>query len=177
MKKIRCPKCNNYITFDASNYVDGQVLVFDCPDCHKQFKIRIGKDRLRDKDRAVDLQEQKDEAQYGYIVVVENVFSYKQIFPLHLGDNLIGRSNLGTEVDIPIETSDPSMDRRHCVIHVKTNAKGTVFTLKDNASLTGTFLQNELLGDKEQARLEDGSIVTIGATTFVLHIPAADNGK
>ena len=26
------------------------------------------------------------------------------------GDNLIGRRSKGTEVDIPIETSDPSMD-------------------------------------------------------------------
>ncbi|HIT83556.1 MAG TPA: FHA domain-containing protein [Candidatus Avibacteroides faecavium] len=169
MKKIRCPKCNNYITFDASNYVDGQVLVFDCPDCHKQFKIRIGKDRLRDKDRAVDLQEQKDEAQYGYIVVVENVFSYKQIFPLHLGDNLIGRSNLGTEVDIPIETSDPSMDRRHCYINVSKDKRGElVYTLRDNDSVVGTFLMNDILAPKDRIRLSDGDVITLGATSIIL---------
>ena len=169
MKKIRGPKCNNYITFDASNYVDGQVLVFDCPDCHKQFKIRIGKDRLRDKDRAVDLQEQKDEAQYGYIVVVENVFSYKQIFPLHLGDNLIGRSNLGTEVDIPIETSDPSMDRRHCYINVSKDKRGElVYTLRDNDSVVGTFLMNDILAPKDRIRLSDGDVITLGATSIIL---------
>lgn len=169
MKKIRCPKCNNYITFDASNYVDGQVLVFDCPDCHKQFKIRIGKDRLRDKDRAVDLQEQKDVAQYGYIVVVENVFSYKQIFPLHLGDNLIGRSNLGTEVDIPIETSDPSMDRRHCYINVSKDKRGElVYTLRDNDSVVGTFLMNDILAPKDRIRLSDGDVITLGATSIIL---------
>ena len=169
MKKIRCPKCNNYITFDASNYVDGQVLVFDCPDCHKQFKIRIGKDRLRDKDRAVDLQEQKDEAQYGYIVVVENVFSYKQIFPLHLGDNLIGRSNLGTEVDIPIETSDSSMDRRHCYINVSKDKRGElVYTLRDNDSVVGTFLMNDILAPKDRIRLSDGDVITLGATSIIL---------
>lgn len=169
MKKIKCPKCNNYITFDASNYAEGQVLVFDCPDCHKQFKIRIGKDRLRDKDRAVDLQEQKDEAQYGYIVVVENVFSYKQIFPLHLGDNLIGRSNLGTEVDIPIETSDPSMDRRHCYINVSKDKRGElVYTLRDNDSVVGTFLMNDILAPKDRIRLSDGDVITLGATSIIL---------
>ena len=169
MKKIRCPKCNNYITFDASNYVDGQVLVFDCPDCHKQFKIRIGKDRLRDKDRAVDLQEQKEEAEYGYIIVVENVFSYKQIFPLHLGDNLIGRANLGTEVDIPIETSDPSMDRRHCYINVSKDKRGElVYTLRDNDSVVGTFLMNDILAPKDRIRLSDGDVITLGATSIIL---------
>lgn len=169
MKKIRCPKCENYLTFDETKYEEGQSLVFICEHCRKQFSIRIKKKGS---------QEQKQAAPpCGSITVIENRFAYKQEFPLKEGNNLIGRRCIGTSVDIPIETSDMSMDRRHCVIHVKTNAKGTVFTLKDNASLTGTFLQNELLGDKEQARLEDGAIVTIGATTFVLHIPAADNGK
>ena len=51
MKKIKCPKCGEYLTFDASKYDDGQILVFDCPECHKRFKIRIGRDKLRDKDR------------------------------------------------------------------------------------------------------------------------------
>ena len=36
------------------------------------------------------------------------------------------------------------------------------------ASLTGTFLNNEILGDKDRIRIEDGAIVTIGATTFIL---------
>ena len=152
MKKIKCPKCNNYITFDASNYADGQVLVFDCPDCHKQFKIR-----------------QKEEAEYGYIIVVENVFSYKQIFPLHLGDNLIGRANLGTEVDIPIETSDPSMDRRHCYINVSKDKRGElVYMLRDNGSVVGTFLMNDILGPKDRIRLSDGDVITLGATSIIL---------
>ena len=43
----------------------------------------------------------------------------------------------------------------------------TFFTLRDNASLTGTFLQNELLGDKEQALLHDGDVITLGATSLI----------
>ena len=66
------------------------------------------------------------------------------------GDNLIGRRSKGTEVDIPIETSDPSMDRRHCIINVKRNKQGEViYTLRDNDSITGTFLMNEILGNKD----------------------------
>ena len=41
MKRIRCPKCDESILFDETQYEPGRVLVFECPECHKQFKIRI----------------------------------------------------------------------------------------------------------------------------------------
>ena len=28
MKRVRCPKCDHYITFDETQYEDGQSLVF-----------------------------------------------------------------------------------------------------------------------------------------------------
>ena len=55
-------------------------------------------------------------------------------------------------------------------INVKRNKQGKlVYTLRDAPSLTGTFLNNEILGDKDRVRIEEGAIVTIGATTFILH--------
>ena len=92
-------------------------------------------------------------------------------FKLHAGDNIIGRASKGTEVDIPIETSDMSMDRRHCIINVKEKGNRPILTVRDNPSLTGTFLRHELLSDRERAVLHDGDVVTIGATTFIVHIP------
>ena len=86
-------------------------------------------------------------------------------------DNIIGRASKGTEVDIPIETSDMSMDRRHCIINVKEKGNRPILTVRDNPSLTGTFLRHELLSDRERAVLHDGDVVTIGATTFIVHIP------
>ena len=106
---------------------------------------------------------------WGNVVAIENVFGYKQVLPLHEGDNLIGRRSKGTEVDIPIETNDPSMDRRHCILNVKRDKQGKViYTLRDNDSITGTFVMNDLLGPKDRIRLEDGSIFTLGATTLIL---------
>lgn len=164
MKRIRCPKCDNYITFDETKYQEGQSLVFTCEECKKQFAIRI-----KPKQKEEEEKEEVDKETLGSITVIENVFGYKQEYPLFEGDNSIGRRCKGTEIDIPIETSDPSMDRRHCVINVKLNKQGkTIYTLKDNPSLTGTFLNNEILGDKDRIKLEDGAVVTIGATTFIL---------
>lgn len=167
MKRIMCPKCEEYITFDETGYSQGQSLVFVCQHCKKQFGIRIGKSKLKSTDK--NASEEDIECKFGTITIIENVFGYKQIFPLQEGDNIIGRRCTGTVIHIPIETSDRSMDRRHCVINVKQDNKrgGFIHTLRDNPSLTGTFLQNELLGDKDRITLEDGAIVTIGATTFI----------
>lgn len=72
-------------------------------------------------------------------------------------------------IEVPIETSDRNMDRRHCTLNVKRNKQGElVYILRDNDSLCGTFLMNELLGDREQVRIEDGAIITLGATTIIL---------
>ena len=168
MKRIRCPKCENYLTFDETKYTEGQSLVFVCENCKKQFSIRLGKTKMKVPQKEERLDETEYKEAFGSITVIENVFGFKQVLPLQEGDNN-GRRCVGTVINVPIETSDMSMDRNHCVINVKRNKQGKlVYTLRDAPSLTGTFLNNEILGDKDRVRIEDGAIVTIGATTFIL---------
>lgn len=169
MKRVRCPKCDNYITFDETQYTSGQQLVFVCPQCQKQFGIRIGVSKLRDKHEERNLDEQENAQHYGSIVVVENVFHYKQVIPLKMGDNVIGRYVRGTDINTPIETSDPSVDTKHCIIRVQRTKRGDLqYILRDAPSNTGTFYMNDILRDQDRVRLEEGSIVTIGATTLIL---------
>ena len=165
MKKIICPKCDHPIDFDASGYKQGQALVFECEQCRKSFTIRIGEDA--DDIATEDL---------GHVVVVENRFCFKQTIPLAEGDNMIGRYNKGTVISTPIETSDPSMDRRHCIINVKRGYAGELtYTIRDTQSVTGTFVMNRILGNKERLRIEAGAIITLGATTLSLHTPDEEN--
>lgn len=175
MKRVRCPKCDNYIQFDETKYSEGQSLVFVCDQCKKQFAIRIGKTKLNAGTRREEVIDEREGLKdWGNVVAIENVFGYKQVIPLHEGDNHIGRRSKGTEVDIPIETNDPSMDRRHCILNVKRDKQGQiVYTLRDNNSITGTFVMNDLLGPKDRVRLEDGAIFTLGATSLILR--AAEN--
>lgn len=169
MKRVRCPKCENFLTFDETKYTEGQSLVFICDHCKKQFSIRLGKSKVQAPRKEKKLDEKEFQNAFGSITVIENVFGFKQVLPLQEGDNVIGRRCIGTEINVPIETSDMSMDRRHCIINVKRNKQGEiVYTLRDAPSLTGTFLNNEILGDRDRVRIEDGAIVTIGATTFIL---------
>ncbi len=172
MKRVLCPKCENYLYFDETKYSEGQSLVFVCEHCGKQFSIRLGKSKVKSLRKEENLEEEveKQNEGFGYITVLENVFGFKQIFPLQEGDNVIGRRCVGTLINTPIESGDMSMDRRHCVINVSRNKQNKlIYTLKDGPSLTGTFLMNEILKDKDRIRIKDGAIITIGATTFILH--------
>lgn len=174
MKRVRCPKCENYLSFDETKYTEGQSLVFVCENCGKQFSIRLGKSKVKELQKEEVLDEEVHKDKCGCIVVIENVFGFKQVLPLQEGDNVIGRRCVGTIVNIPIETGDMSMDRRHCIINVKRNKQGKlVYTLRDAPSLTGTFLMNEILGDKDLIQIEDGAIITIGATTIILRAAEA----
>ena len=169
MKRVRCPKCDNYITFDETKYQTGQSLIFECPECGKNFGIRMGVSKLRSTQKDEQLNELANEKGCGSIVVIENVFHYKQVIPLQMGDNVIGRYMKGSDINCPIETNDPSIDMTHCIINVSHNKEGNLkYVLRDGPSYTGTFVDNEILGNRERRGIADGSLFTIGATSIIL---------
>ncbi len=175
MKRVRCPKCDQFITFDETRYDNGQALVFECPNCHKQFGIRMGVSQLRNRQKEETFDEHRNDDAYGSIVVIENVFHFKQVIPLKMGDNTIGRYMKGSKTNTPIETVDPSVDMLHCVINVSRDKKGKLrYVLRDGPSNTGTFVDNEILGDKERRTIFDGSLFTIGATSIILRTAPED---
>ena len=114
MKRIRCPKCDESILFDETQYEPGRVLVFECPECHKQFKIRIP------QPKPAATTEDEDDAEQtpvlGKLVVLENAFHFKQEIPLYPGENVVGRLVKGSNANAAIKTVDPSMDTTHCII-------------------------------------------------------------
>lgn len=175
MKRVRCPKCDNYVVFDESQYETGQQLVFVCPQCNKQFGIRIGSSKVQKTRKEEVLDENCNKEECGSIVVVENVFHYKQVIPLEMGDNVFGRYVKGTNINKPIETVDPSIDTKHCIIRVQRNKQGELqYILRDAPSNTGTFFMNEILRDQDRIRLQDASIITIGATTLILRVAGSE---
>lgn len=170
MKRVRCPKCDNFITFDETQYAAGQSLVFQCPECGKQFGIRIGVSKLRQTQKEENANpEAPEDASYGSIVVIENVFHYKQVLPLQMGDNVIGRYQKGNPINTPIETVDPSVDLNHCTLNVSRDKHGQLkYVLRDNNSNTGTFVDNAEILPPERRVIEGGTLFTIGATSIIL---------
>lgn len=169
MKRVRCPKCENFITFDETSYEAGQKLVFQCPECGKEFAIRMGVSKLRDRQKDENPDEQANEAGCGSLVIIENMFHYKQVLPLHMGDNVIGRYQKGNPANCTFETVDPSVDLNHCTVTVSRDKHGRLkYTLKDNNSNTGTFVDNVELTPRERRIIAEGTLFTIGATSIIL---------
>ena len=172
MKRVRCPKCDHYIIFDETKYTAGQSLVFKCDECGKEFGIRIGVSKLRDTQKEENANNDLPEADNpcGSIVVIENVFHYKQVIPLRMGDNVIGRYQKGNPINTAFETVDPSVDLNHCTINISRTKQGTLrYTLFDNNSNTGTFVGDVELQPREHRIIEDGTLFTLGATSIILH--------
>ena len=51
----------------------------------------MGVSKLRETRKEETIDENANENGVGSIVVIENVFAYKQVIPLQMGDNVIGR--------------------------------------------------------------------------------------
>lgn len=200
MKRVRCPKCDSYITFDETKYTSGQSLVFKCNECGKEFGIRIGVSKLRstqkEESKELDalihhtsslihhtsslipqpssLSPQPSSlipqpSSLGCLIVIENVFHYKQVIPLQMGNNVIGRYQKGNPANCTFETVDPSVDLNHCTINVSRDKKGGLrYTLFDNNSNTGTFVGDVELQPRERRIIEDGTLFTLGATSIIL---------
>ena len=69
--------------FDEKLYEVGRVLVFECPSCNKQFRIRIPEPK--------DISEEEETSALAKLVVIENAFHFKQEIPLYDGENVVGR--------------------------------------------------------------------------------------
>lgn len=167
MKKIFCNNCDTEITISkekiqkAIEQTDGRLKIV-CHSCLRQLNFRF-----KSREEKASIQKKKSKIM-AKIIVIENVFGYKQVFPLREGENKIGRRNKDTNTDIAIITGDPSMDRHHSIIYcVEKDADRKVFYLQDQDSMTGTFLQGREVKGKEKAILRDGDVITLGATSII----------
>ena len=113
MKRVLCPRCDGYVAFDERRCCAGESLFLVCSHCGKSFSLSYE-----------EIIRQPDTTDCGTLVVLENNCCERQEFPFVLGDNVIGRRNKGTDVDIAIESSDADLERRHCIIHVRRNKSG-----------------------------------------------------
>ena len=143
--------------------------MFKWDECGKELGIRIGTAKLRNTQKEEMVDENANKNGAGSLVVIENVFHYKQVLPLKMGDNTIGRYMKGSATTLPIETNDPSIDINHCTINVSRDKRGKLkYILRDGPSYTGTFVDNEILGDRERRVIGNGTLFTIGATSIIL---------
>ena len=83
----------------------------------------------------------------------------------------LGRKTVRTESGQEKEVKEPDFSCGYITVIENTFGFKQELPL---VSMTGTFLRSVLLGKKEQVRIGEGAIVTMGATTFILHVPGGE---
>lgn len=82
-----------------------------------------------------------------------------EIFPLYMGRNEVGRT---AEADVCL--NEESISQKQAIILVRRYDKNKIhFTIVDNGSSNGTFINGELVEELETHLLEDGSILDFGS--------------
>lgn len=82
-----------------------------------------------------------------------------EIFPLYKGRNVVGRT---AKSDVCL--NEASISQEQAIILVRSYDTNKIhFTIVDNGSTNGTFINGELVEEKETHLLEDGSILDFGS--------------
>ncbi len=173
MKFIVCPFCKTRIVTDSfprGRRTNGHV-VMHCPSCKHRLAFTIREEEAREDKTEThsNSAQNKNKEVAASLQVIENVFGYAASFNLTEGLNRVGRyNNKYSELEIPIHTADPSMDRTHCLIVVEKDlASSYTVTIMDNDSMTGTFINSRELLPGEKHQLKDGDVITLGATSIL----------
>ncbi len=85
-----------------------------------------------------------------------------RIFPLDLGDHLVGRRSDSEDIHPEITVGDPGISRRHARI---LRAADGALSLLDLGSMNGTRLNGAAVEPNVATPLADGDQVTLGCWT------------
>jgi pSer/pThr/pTyr-binding forkhead associated (FHA) protein len=91
-----------------------------------------------------------------------------EFWPLYSGRTVIGRSNSGETLDIPLV--DATISSRHGAFTI--DAVSGSIQIEDTGSTNGTFVNDEHLGFNGRRELRDGDRVRFGGYTTVVKVLA-----
>ena len=186
--KFKCGKCGNVTKASFENIVSASTthIIVNCSICQAENKIprSANSNSLVSKEpghinptvivNSIKHQQPKVQSNVtpGWIFVHDEN-TRRQSFDLKPGKNIIGRKS-AAYADIPIETNDEYMSRRHCLIEVISNENGGFeFRLSDFKALNGTFingLSRKRLRAEDIILLKDGDTIQLGMTKVVIRV-------
>jgi pSer/pThr/pTyr-binding forkhead associated (FHA) protein len=89
-------------------------------------------------------------------------------WPLYAGRNVVGRSNSGESLDVPL--GDATISSRHGAFTID-QGSGSL-QIEDTGSTNGTFVNDEHLGFNGRRELRDGDRVRFGGYTTIVKVIA-----
>lgn len=172
-KLINCPYCGASMSVEIE--VNDQVQHLVCDVCHKPIALYPKKAQaLLHTDRAIkaiSLEDTFFAPSDIYLEFLENEFAPRQALLVPEGKSMLGRYNPKSSAHLQVMTSDPSMDRNHSVLTLHKNGS---LSIQDNDSMTGTFVNGLELDPGEVRRLWDADVLTLGATSIIVHLPSEE---
>lgn len=87
-----------------------------------------------------------------------------------------GRNNIGRDMDCNITINDQMMSGKHAVLLFRVVNGKNKYSLKDNQSSHGTFINGEDI-ELDARYLEDGDVITMGETKLLFRTALFDTDK
>lgn len=149
--RFRCPHCQQVLGFERP--AKGNMVQMVCPKCHKPIRIKL-------QDRPVQT--------LARLVTVSSPCVERQSYSLHLGSNIIGRSDTGTAQDISI-AGDATISRQSVDLTVQVRDGRCTYQMRVLNAKNPVFLGKKALSIGDVADVAIGSVITLGATQLMLY--------
>tara|TARA_B110000285_G_C14964832_1_gene533516 strand:+ start:415 stop:969 length:555 start_codon:yes stop_codon:yes gene_type:complete len=177
---FKCNSCKTKIQFQVSNEMFETKKMVRCSNCQELNTIKIPVEKVfleRKKKRAQHnisddktvINDARNSSSEIRFEVQEGAFTKAQYFVISNDRTLIGRKNNGgpnVKPDIEIVSKDGFMSKIHCEI----KKVGNDFSISDNNSANGTWLNGEKLTKEDHLFLKVGDILRLGRTEIVISI-------
>ncbi len=203
---VRCPNtsCNTKMSVKEDSLRVATASV-KCPSCKEKFNPfdrlpQTQKDEILNRQKEVNNSPSNNKSEETEIyddknkgkqpvgwLVVHDEKTHSQTYDLFEGRQLIGKKNLSRPCDIMLETNDVYMGRNHFIIEVENHGGRYSYSLCDNKSLNGTYVETKVLSDferqmrrlnqGEEIYIEDGAIIQAGATKIIFKSLKTVNNK
>lgn len=159
--KFRCPHCQLPLAFHKP--AAGYGVNIRCPQCSNAIRIKV-------REKAIRLSEQEvEQVKRAHLLLIDGPESDRIAYPLHLGDNIIGRDDPDTTQDIAIR-GDMSISRRSSNLEVvtATHGDGYSYRLRVLNAKNPVYINGAALHTGDGISMRPGDVIQLGMTKLML---------
>lgn len=159
--KFKCPYCQLPLAFHKPT--TGYGVNITCPKCNNAIRIKV-------REKAIRLPEQEvNQVKRAHLLLIDGPQTDRMAYPLHHGDNIIGRDDPDTTQDIAIR-GDMSISRRSASLEVvaTTQGEGYSYRLRVLNAKNPVYINDAVLHTGDGISMRPGDVIQLGMTKLML---------
>lgn len=173
---LKCPNTGKVLTLKVADNVDVSDKKFQCPSCNQKHYFRDcqkaekrplpSREETEFANEKTQLPSGSDKTQLPNINQKAGtlVDSNGRQYQLKEGINTIGRDASTPKATVRIDTDDRTMSRNHAIIEVVRSGLQLVHIIKNSENKNPSYVNNALIGSRDQLVLNDGDKLKFGET-------------